>query len=345
MLGIAIVGVGMVAGIHARALQDNSDIAQVRGVYDRDADRLKEFCEKWQVPAADSLEALLDASDIDAVIVLTPPNARKEIVAGAAAAGKHILLEKPLARDSKAGQELVDIAGKAAVTMGVVFQHRFREASLRLEELIASGKLGALGIAQVNVPWWRPQSYYNEPGRGTYARDGGGVLINQAIHTLDLLQVFTGPIADVMALMGTSSLHDMEAEDFVGAGVRFQSGAIGSIVATTAAYPGGAETIELGFENAAVHLGSGTLTISYHDGTSDSFGEPSGTGGGADPMAFPHDWHASAQRDFLEAIRDGRQPRVTGVEALNVHRLIDALTLSSRERRAVTLAEVAAHGQ
>lgn len=340
MVGIGIVGVGMVAGIHARALQDLTDIAEVRAVYDRDRDRLEAFCEKWNVPAAASLEGLLGDKDIEAVIVLTPPNARREIVAAAAAAGKHILLEKPLERDSVAGQELVDIARSGGVTLSVIFQHRFREASQKLESLIRSGALGQLGIVQVNVPWWRPQSYYDEPGRGTYARDGGGVMINQAIHTLDLLQVYTGPVTEVMALMGTSSLHEMEAEDFVSAGVRFASGALGSIVATTAAYPGGAETIELGFEKAAVHLGSGVLTVSYHDGRVESFGEEAGTGGGADPMAFPHDWHSSAQRDFLEAIRDGRQPTVTGAEALKVHRLIDALTLSSREKRAVALSEV-----
>lgn len=344
MLGVAIVGVGMVAGIHARALRDLGDIAQVRAVYDRDQERLEAFCKKWDLPGATSLEEILAKPDIDVVIVLTPPNARRDIVAAAAAAQKHILLEKPLATDSAAGRELVDLAESAGVTLGVIFQHRYREASQWLKTLVESGKLGALGIAQVNVPWWRPQSYYDEPGRGTYARDGGGVLINQAIHTLDLLQVYTGPIAEVMAMMGTSALHQMEAEDFVGAGIRFESGALGSIVATTAAYPGGAETIELGFENAAVHLGSGTATVSYHDGTVDSFGEPAATGGGADPMAFPHDWHASAQRDFLEAVRDGRQPGATGAEALNVHRLIDALVLSSRERRAVTLKEVADNG-
>lgn len=343
MIGVGIVGVGMVAGIHARALQDLTDLAQVRGVYDRDQARLSEYCAKWDVPAAESLEALLASDDIDAVIILTPPNARRDIVAAAAAAGKHILLEKPLERNTAGAAELVDIAASAGVTLSVIFQHRFREASLKLKEMIESGSFGALGNAQVNVPWWRPQSYYDEPGRGTYARDGGGVLINQAIHTLDLLQVYTGPISEVMAMMGTTSLHRMEAEDFVASGVRFASGAIGSIVATTAAYPGGAETIELGFERAAVHLGSGTLTISWHDGRVESFGEASGTGGGADPMAFPHDWHTSAQRDFLEAIRDGRQPTVNGAEALNVHRLIDALTLSSREKRAVSLSEIAAN--
>lgn len=344
MLGVAIVGVGMVAGIHARALQDVSDIAQVRAVYDRDAQRLEAFCAQWGVEAADSLEAILARDDIHAIFVLTPPNARREVVAAAAARGKHILLEKPVERDAAAGQDLVDIATRAGVTLGVVFQHRFREASLRLEHLIGSGALGALAIARADVPWWRPQSYYDEPGRGTYARDGGGVLINQAIHTLDLLQVYTGPVTEVMALMGTSSLHKMEAEDFVGAGVRFASGALGAITATTAAFPGGAETIELGFEKAAVRLGSGTLTVSWLDGREEVFGEPSGTGGGADPMAFPHDWHASAQRDFLEAIRDGRKPAVSGEDALHVHRLIDALTLSSREGRKVLVSEVTRHG-
>lgn len=341
MLGVAIVGVGMVAGIHARALRDLEDIARVCAVYDRDQDRLSEFCKTWDLPSVGSLDDLLLQNDVDVVIILTPPNVRKDIVSAAARAGKHILMEKPLARDSAAGRELVEIAEKAGVTLGVVFQHRYREASIKLKERVASGDLGALGIVRVNVPWWRPQSYYDEPGRGTYARDGGGVLINQAIHTLDLLQVYTGPVAEVMALVGTSALHDMEAEDFVGAGLRFASGAVGSIMATTAAYPGTAETIELGFEKAAVLLGSGTMSIFWHDGTEDSFGEPAATGGGADPMAFPHDWHASAQRDFFEAVRDGRKPMVTGADALGVHRLIDALVLSSAERRAVTLQEVA----
>lgn len=342
MIGVGIVGVGMVAGIHARALQDLTDIAQVRGVYARNPSSLSAYCARWNLPAAESLQAMLAQSDIDAVIILTPPNARREIVAAAAAAGKHILLEKPLERNTAGGEELVEIARAAGVTLGVVFQHRFREASIRLKQMIDAGDFGALACARVNVPWWRPQSYYDEPGRGTYARDGGGVLINQAIHTLDLLQVYTGPISEVMAMMGTTRLHKMEAEDFVASGARFASGAMGSIVATTAAYPGEAETIELGFERAAVLLGSGTLTVSWLDGRKESFGEEAlGTGGGADPMAFPHDWHRSVQRDFLEAIGDGGQPAVTGEEALNVHRLIDALTLSSRERRAVLLGEVA----
>ncbi|ADO44098.1 Gfo/Idh/MocA family protein [Ketogulonicigenium vulgare] len=341
MIGIGLVGVGMVAGIHARALEELRDIAQVRGVFDRDPLRLEAFCNQWNLPIAASFEAMLAQPDIDMLIVLTPPNARKSIVTAAAAAGKHVLMEKPVERDSAAGAELVAIAARGGITLGVVFQHRFRAASEKLRELIAGGTLGDLGIAQVNVPWWRAQSYYDEPGRGTYARDGGGVLINQAIHTLDLLQSYTGPVAEVSALMGTSKLHNMEAEDFVGAGLRFENGALGSIMATTAAFPGGAESIELGFTHAAVHLASGVLTVRYHDERVESFGEEANTGGGADPMAFPFDWHMEAQRDFITAIADGRAPRVTVAEGLLVHRLIDALVLSSREGRRVSLSELA----
>jgi UDP-N-acetyl-2-amino-2-deoxyglucuronate dehydrogenase len=340
MLGLGIVGVGMVSKIHAKALAELGDVARVVGVYDRDPDRLSAFCETWNLPKADSFEALATNPEIGALLILTPPNARRELVRQAAAAGKHVLMEKPLERGADAGRELVEAARQGGVTLGVVFQHRFRDASQKLRELIASGELGELGFAMVNVPWWRPQSYYDEPGRGTYERDGGGVMVNQAIHTLDLLQVYTGPIEEVRALMGTTSLHRMEAEDFVVAGVTFASGAIGSIVATTASFPGDAETIELGFAKASVKLDAGSLTVAYHDGRKDVFGETSGTGGGADPMAFPHDWHRSAIRNFVEAVEAGQAPEVTGEEALKVHKLIDALTLSSREGRPVRLSEV-----
>lgn len=330
----------MVAGIHAQALRDLSDVVTVVGVYDRDAARLEAFCQSWDYPAATSLEELLDNPEVKAVIVLTPPNVRRDIVKAAAAAGKHLLLEKPLERTTAGARELVEIARQHGVTLGGVFQHRFRESSVALRQRIESGDLGELALVRVSVPWWRPQSYYDEPGRGTYARDGGGVLINQAIHTLDLMQMYAGAVSDVTAMMGTSRLHRMEAEDFVAAGVRFESGAMGSIVATTATFPGGAESIAMEFDKAAVKLESGAFTIDFHDGRSERFGEASNTGGGADPMAFTHDWHTSALRDFFTAVQEGRPSAVSGSQAVSVLRLIDALTLSGREGRTVKLSEV-----
>ncbi len=330
MIGVAIIGTGMVADVHVRALRDLKDQVEIIAAHSRDPVRLGKFCAKHGLSPAENVEELWSNSQIGAVVILTPPNARRAFVAQAAAAGKHVLLEKPLERDSVGARELVEIAEAGEITLGVVFQHRFREASMKLQQIIAANSLGKLASAQVNVPWWRPQSYYDEPGRGTYARDGGGVMINQAIHTLDLLQVLTGPVTSVMAMMGTTRLHRMEAEDFVAAGVTFETGALGSIMVTTAAYPGGAESIVLNYEQASARLMSGTLTIDYHDGRSEVFGEQSGTGGGADPMAFPHDWHTAALRDFFDAISSGRQPTVNGHEALKVHSLIDALTESAR---------------
>ena len=224
--------------------------------------------------------------------------------------------------------------------LGVVFQHRFRLASQKLREFVHHGQLGAIACMQIAVPWWRPQSYYDQPGRGTYARDGGGVLISQAIHTLDLAGAMAGEVEEVQAIAGTTLLHHMEAEDFVGAGLRFKSGALGSLCATTAAFPGATEFIEITFEHGAARLQGGMLTVHGADGSMSQFGEEAGMGGGADPLAFPHSWHRDLIADFIAAVQSNGVPAVSGREALKVHKLIDALVLSARERRAVAIAEI-----
>ena len=168
-------------------------------------------------------------------------------------------------------------------------------------------------------------------------RDGGGVLITQAIHTLDLMLSLTGPVAEVAAVAGTSALHRMESEDFVGAGLRFANGAPGALMATTAAYPGMPERIELIGTKASAILAAGVVTTHYQDGRIERVGEEQSTGGGADPMDFPHDAHRALITDFLDAIAQRRSPRVSGREALKVHRFIDALLQASAERRVVAV--------
>lgn len=167
------------------------------------------------------------------------------------------------------------------------------------------------------MPWWRAQSYYDEPGRGTLARDGGGVLISQAIHTIDLALSLTGPVARVQAMAATTRFHRMETEDYVSAGLRFKNGAVGSLVASTASFPGAAESILLHFDNASLRLASGLLHLDWRDGRQETFGgAAAGTGGGADPMAFTHEWHKGVFDDFADAISSGRPPVVTGEAAL-----------------------------
>jgi predicted dehydrogenase len=335
---IAIIGLGMAVTPHARSLLDLQDRVEVAHAFSRSAARRRAFAERFDFPLADDLDLIADDDSVTAVMILTPPNTHLELVERFAAAGKHILLEKPLERSTERAEGLVAAAEAAGVRLGVVFQHRFREASQALRSRLEQGVLGELAAANVICPWWRPQSYYDEPGRGTLARDGGGVLITQAIHTLDLMLSLTGPVAEVAAIAGTTGLHRMETEDFAGAGLRFANGALGALLATTAAYPGFPERIELIGTKATAALFAGSLVVHHQDGRVERVGEEQATGAGADPMAFPHDAHRALLTDFLDALDQGRDPQASGRAALEVHRFIDAVLRSSATRRSVTLA-------
>lgn len=337
--GIGIVGAGMAARPHALALKALAGRIEVRGVYRRDAAALAAFCAEYGFPPAQGPEALLADERLDALLVLTPPNAREALVAAAARAGKHVLMEKPVERTMAAAERIVTSCETAGVRLGIIFQHRFRPASQKLGERIGEGALGALRAVHLSVPWWRPQSYYDQPGRGTLAQDGGGVLLTQAIHALDLMLSLAGPVASVSAIAATTGMHRMETEDFVGAGLRFANGAAGALMATTALYPGGAETLVLGCEKATATLRAGTLSLDWLDGKQETFGAQQGaSGGGADPMAFPFDWHKAQIEEFVDAVQAGRDPVSNGRTALEVHRLIEALLRSSREGRRVEVA-------
>lgn len=335
--GLAVIGAGMGAKPHAAALKDLAKDVDLRGIWSRDPDRRHAFAQAHGFAEAASPEALADDPGVEGVLILTPPNARADLVRLFAGAGKHVLCEKPLERTEAAARELVEFCERAGVRLGVVFQHRFRAASESLAALLARGELGEIRTVRVDVPWWRDQAYYDEPGRGSYARDGGGVLISQAIHTLDLMLSLTGPVVAVQAMAATTAFHRMESEDFVTGGMRFANGASGALMATTAAFPGAAESLRLDCDKGAVLLQSGVLTIDWRDRPREVIGEPAATGGGADPMAFPHDWHQALIADFCMACRASRPPRVTGADALRVQQLISALERSSAEGRRITI--------
>jgi UDP-N-acetyl-2-amino-2-deoxyglucuronate dehydrogenase len=334
---IAVIGLGMAVTPHAKSLLDLAGRVEVAHAFSRSAARRQAFAERFAFPLTDDLERIIADDSVTAVMILTPPNTHLELVERFAAAGKHMLLEKPLEVSTGRAEALVRAAEAAGVRLGVVFQSRFREASLALKARLADGALGELAAANVVCPWWRPQSYYDEPGRGTLVRDGGGVLITQAIHTLDLALSLTGPVAEVAAICGTSRLHWMETEDFAGAGLRFADGALGALFATTAEYPGFPERIELIGTRATAVLAAGVVTLHHHEGRTERIGEEQTTGGGADPMAFPHDAHRALLTDFLDALDQNREPVPSGREALRVHRFIDAVLGSSELGRAVAI--------
>lgn len=340
-LGVALVGAGMVAKTHLAAILGAHRHVTLRGLYSRTSERVADLLKA--VPADyscqprpyGSLEQCLMDDSVDAAIVVTPPNVREELIQPLAEAGKHILLEKPVARNLPEAEQVVCVCEQADVQLGIVFQHRFRAASQMAKRLVNQRNLGRLGAVEVSVPWWREQSYYDEPGRGTYERDGGGVLINQAIHTIDLFLSLTGPVESVQAMVSTSPLLKMEAENFVVAGLKFENGAVGSLTASTCSFPGASEVIVLHFETASLRLERGVLTVSWRDGQTERHGEENTSGGGADPMAFTHAWHQAVLEDFAEAVGRGTRPTVTGHDALAAHRLIEAIERSGERGQVV----------
>ncbi|WP_440411933.1 Gfo/Idh/MocA family protein [Neorhizobium petrolearium] len=330
-LKVAMIGLGMASGHHARALLDLSDRIECVAAYSRSNARREAFATQYPIQTSGDLGAIFADRTIEAVLILTPPNTHLELVRRAAEAGKHILLEKPLDISFARSEAIVRTAREAGILLGIVLQNRFRAAALKLDGIVESGRLGQLVEASAAIRNWRPQSYYDVEGRGTRARDGGGVLLTQGIHTIDLLLSYAGTPKEVSSFVRTTPIHRMETEDLVTAAFSFENGAIGTLNATTCAYPGLAERIELiGTKGTAVFT-SDRLEAAFVDGTSVSEGgEKIGSGAGADPMAFGHEMHRALMENFIDAVQNGAALRVTGDDALKAHSFIEAILAASR---------------
>ncbi|RJF92180.1 Gfo/Idh/MocA family protein [Noviherbaspirillum saxi] len=338
-LRIGVIGAGMAFAPHAKSLQESGAELEVVTVVARSEASRNKVREQYGFAVSDSPDAVWNDRSIDAVMILTPPNTHHDLVCAAAQAGKHILLEKPLDVSLSKARALVEVCERNNVLLGAVFQHRFRESSVRLRDVFAQGELGDIVSISIQVPWWRPQSYYDVPGRGTLERDGGGVLLTQAIHTIDLALSFAGTVESVFAYAATSAVHRMETEDLVAASLRFKNGAIGTLHASTACYPGYAEQIRIAGTKGSATLEGDALAINLFDGRQILCGSPSVQGGGADPMAFSHQSHCALLRAFVQAVRSQSAPVPSGRDALRVHVLIEAMLRSAREARPVMLAD------
>ncbi len=338
-IGIAVVGLGMAHKPHIQALRELQDRAGIVACHAPSAARREAFGKAHpDLPLAADLEAVLADPRVDAVILLTPPTTHADLVARCAAAGKHVLLEKPLDITVERARQSVALMEQAGLRFAVVLQHRFRDASRKLAAILQDGELGELISASASIRWWRPPEYYAQPGRGMKARDGGGVLLTQAIHTLDLFQSLAGPVTRVAAIAKTSPLRSIDTEDIVAAAVEFSNGAIGSIDATTVSFPGFPEKIELACEKGTAVLEAESLAVFYQDGRVIRHEGAESRSGGADPMAFSHEAHKGVIADFLDAIEQRREPAVSGREALKVQVLIEGLLASSESGKALSLA-------
>lgn len=338
-IGVALIGAGMIAKTHVAALSAAQDVAHLKTIISRRPERagyLAEFYDGETPRFSSDLSAVAADPDIQVAIVATPPSVRHAVIEELARAGKHILLEKPVGRSLEDATEVVEICEREGVTLGVLFQHRLHAPSIAAARHVASGALGKLGLVEIEVPLWRDQSYYDELGRGTYARDGGGVMITNAIHSIDLALSLTGPVVSVQAMTATSPLHQMEAEDFALAGLRFSGGAAGSFVASTAMYPHRTEIIRLHFENASLKINKNALEINWRDGRSEREATE-GADREFDHLSGSYEAHQAVIENFLHAVRVKRKPLVTGREALRSHKLIEAIETSSRTGRSIDL--------
>ena len=349
--GWGIVGCGVIAPTHAKAVAalPNAHLVSVTDVV---PEKAKAFAEDRGVAWDADLDALLARPDIDVVSVCVPSGLHAEIGVRAARAGKHLVVEKPIDVTVEAADRLLDAVASAGVLLTVISQHRFDPGPRRLRELVDQGRLGRLVLGDAFTKWYRSQGYYDSGDwRGTWALDGGGALMNQGVHYLDLLCWIMGPVDQVTALCATQA-HTIEVEDVALAQLRFRSGAVGLLQATTAAYPGFSERLEVSGTGGTVIIEAGAIRseeLLDEKGEVGPYGgkaspappvtAPSATAtttSAADPKMMAGDAHEVQLADFLAALDSGGQPLVTGNEARMDVAVIRAVYESAQSGQPVT---------
>ncbi|QYM79223.1 Gfo/Idh/MocA family oxidoreductase [Horticoccus luteus] len=342
-VGFGIVGLGMIAGFHARALAETTG-AKLVGVVAREAAKAQAFAAQhgggW---ATDSVEELVARADIDVVIIATPSGAHLEPALAAIRAGKHVLVEKPIEISVERTDALLAAADAAGVQVGAIFQSRFGAGAQALKAAVDAGRFGRFVLASANVKWHRAADYYRG-WKGTLALDGGAVLINQGIHTVDLLQWLAGMPETVAAWTARRVHTQIEGEDTMTAMLRFPHGALGTIEATTAAWPGWQRRIELCGENGSALLEDDRLVRwDFRDvqpgdeavrASAVAEGAPSGGAGAANQISYAG--HQRQIADFVAAVRTGKRVAVDGREARKAVALVRAIYESAAAGGAVT---------
>lgn len=332
-LGFAVIGIGNIAPIHATAIQNTSD-AQLVAVCTRNEARGRAFVEKFGGTYLADYRAVLARDDVNVVAICTPHDLHAPMAIDAARAGKHILVEKPMARNVAECDAMIQAAERAGVTLGVIFQMRFDPLVRYLESLI-SNSLGKIIWVSANVLWYRTDEYYRSGAwRGTREHEGGGVLINQAIHMVDLMLYLTGMPARVTAQTRTLN-HQIQVEDAALAILEYADNRLGLIQATVAAYPGYPERLEIvGTRGSAIYH-RGEARLEWHIAEPRDDGEVRGvaSSGAAAPMDISAAGHIAQFQDFVAAIREHRAPRVDGHEGRKSIAVVEAIYRSAHTGR------------
>jgi predicted dehydrogenase len=351
-----IVGCGAIGPTHAGAILQMAD-AELVAVADLIPARAKSVAEKFGVSKiyGDPAELFADRN-VDVVCLCTPSGIHADGAVSALQAGKHVVVEKPMDISVAACDRMIEAQRATAKLLTVISQHRFDAASMQVKDLIESGKLGRILLATADVKWWRTQKYYDEGDwRGTWALDGGGAVMNQGIHTIDLLQWLAGDVASVYAQTRTAAHERIEVEDVAVAALTFKNGAIGTYVASTAVFDGLPVRIDIiGSEGTAIIEGDCLKQIKLKTGESYDSESPAthaisvASGGTASvtetaadrpaeqkPGAVWGDAHRAQLEDFVRALRTGGKPLIDGPAGRTPVRIIQAIYESAKSGRAV----------
>ena len=345
--GFGLIGCGMIAEFHARAIQEIPG-ARVVAAYDT----FPASAEKIARLAGDGcrtygdIDEMLKAPDIDVVSVCTPSGAHMDPAVKAARAGKHVVVEKPLEITVPRCDAIIKACDAAGTRLCAIFPSRFTPANQTLKTAIDTGRFGTLTLGDTDVKWWRSQEYYDSGGwRGTWAMDGGGALMNQSIHNVDLLQWLMGDVESVYAMAATLAHVRIEVEDTCVAVVRFKNGALGRIEAATSAFPGLLKRTEIHGDRGSARVEQDDITLwdfqikahsdaEIHATMSKASGHKAGA---SDPRGITHEGHREQLADFLQAIDQGHAPFVDGREGRKSVEIIRAIYHSAKTGQPVTL--------
>src|SRR5579863_4901550 len=351
-LRFAIIGCGVIGPTHAEAINSLPD-AELVAVCDVIAERARKLASTYGATAYTSLDEMLARERLDVVTICTPSGTHGEYACKAMLTGRHVIVEKPMEISLTAINEMLRVQKESGVKLAVISQHRFDPASQQVHALIEEKAFGRLVMGNAIIPWWRSQSYYDSGAwRGTWKLDGGGVLMNQSIHSIDLLQWFMGPVKSTCAYTDTLA-HRMETEDVAVAALRFASGALGVIAATTGAYPGVTTRIEIfGNQGSAIiendelaylHLArdeketAGDYGVHTKTKPASQGLEPNSSGAAANPAAIAVRSHALQIADMIRAIRENGTALVDGYAGRRPVEIILSIYESARTQREVTL--------
>ncbi len=344
-LGIGIVGCGMISEFHARAIGEVHG-ARLVACYDRVQASTERFGEAHQINRYDDLSSFLADPAVDAVSICTPSGAHMEPAVAAATAGKHVIVEKPLEITLKRCDKIIEACRDNDVALATILPSRFHKCSQLLKKAIAGGRFGRLSLGDAYVKWFRTQDYYDSgQWRGTWALDGGGALMNQAIHSVDLLTWLMGPVAELSAQTATLAHERIEVEDVATASLRFKNGALGVIEATTAAYPGSLKKIEVHGSHGSAVIEEEDIKVwqfakmtSADNKIATQFAKKTQTGGGAaDPSAIGHAAHAQQFKDFVKAVKNKNTPAIDGHEGRRSVEIILAIYKAAETGRTIKL--------